>query len=153
MTPEPATLLRTAGLRVTEGRVAVLDELDRAPHSNADTVFRRLSASHARMSVQSVHNVLSDLARAGLIGRIEPAGSAALYERRTGDNHHHIVCTSCRSVGDIDCLHGEAPCLTPGDSGGYVVQSAEIIFWGLCSLCAPLSATTFPNPSIALGEK
>jgi Fe2+ or Zn2+ uptake regulation protein len=135
MTSSPADLLRGAGLRITSGRIAILDQVEATPHSNADALYRSLAEAHPRMSVQAVHNVLSDLTRAGLLGRIEPAGSAALYERRTGDNHHHVVCSSCGSVADIDCVHGEAPCLTPSDTGGYVIHSAEIVFWGLCADC------------------
>ncbi|KJL30274.1 Fur family transcriptional regulator [Microbacterium oxydans] len=127
--------LRQAGLRATAGRVAVLDALDSMAHTDAERVFREVSAVLPTTSIQSVHNILADLTTAGLIRRIEPAGSAALYERRTGDNHHHVVCTSCGAVGDVDCVTGEAPCLTPSDAGGFTVQTAEVTFWGLCPSC------------------
>ncbi|CAH0253564.1 Transcriptional regulator FurA [Microbacterium oxydans] len=127
--------LRQAGLRATAGRVAVLDALDSMAHTDAERVFREVSAVLPTTSIQSVHNILADLTAAGLIRRIEPAGSAALYERRTGDNHHHVVCTSCGAVGDVDCVTGEAPCLTPSDAGGFTVQTAEVTFWGLCPSC------------------
>lgn len=123
--------VRAAGLRVTPGRISVLTALASAPHSDALS----LSMALPEVSVQSVHNVLADLSSAGIIRRIEPAGSAALFERRTGDNHHHLVCTGCNSVCDVDCVHGSAPCLTPSDTSGFVVATAEIIFWGLCPDC------------------
>jgi Fur family transcriptional regulator, stress-responsive regulator len=134
------TLLRRAGLRVTAGRVAVLEALDRLPHSNAETLARAVRAKLPATSVQSMHNVLAALTEAELIRRIEPAGSAALYERRIGDNHHHIVCTGCGKVGDVDCVHGEAPCLTPSNTGGFTVSTAEITFWGLCAECSASAA-------------
>ncbi|MBK4346413.1 Fur family transcriptional regulator [Lacisediminihabitans changchengi] len=131
--------LREAGLRVTDGRVALLRSIEFAPHSNADTLWRMMRAQVPRISVQSVHNVLADLTAAGLLRRIEPAGSAALYERRIGDNHHHVVCSSCGAVADIDCVHGDAPCLTPGDAAGYTIQQAEVTFWGTCADCQKLT--------------
>ncbi|WP_334151051.1 Fur family transcriptional regulator [Microbacterium sp.] len=127
--------LRQAGLRATAGRVAVLEALDSMAHTDAERVFRAVSGVLPTTSIQSVHNILTDLTTAGLIRRIEPAGSAALYERRTDDNHHHIVCTSCGAVGDVDCVTGDAPCLTPSDAGGFTVQTAEVTFWGLCPSC------------------
>ena len=129
--------LRRSGLRVTEGRLRVLRVLERIPHSDAATLHVALRAEDYRTSLQSVHNVLGGLTGAGIIRRIEPAGSAARYERRTNDNHHHVVCTSCSAVADIDCAVGQAPCLHPADAAGFTISSAEVTFWGVCNGCAP----------------
>ncbi|MFF9563713.1 Fur family transcriptional regulator [Leifsonia sp. NPDC014704] len=127
--------LRAAGLKATRGRVAVLEALTDRPHADAETVFRTVLPSLPGTSIQNVHNVLGDLTAAGLLRRIEPAGSAALYERRTGDNHHHVVCTGCGAVADVDCVVGHAPCLHPSDAGGFAIDTAEVTFWGLCPSC------------------
>lgn len=135
METEFDSVLHGAGLRATAGRVAVLEALDSMPHTDAERIFRTVSSVLPTTSIQSVHNILADLTTAGLIRRIEPAGSAALYERRIGDNHHHVVCTSCGAVGDVDCVVGEAPCLHPSSAGGFTVQTAEVTFWGVCPSC------------------
>jgi Fur family transcriptional regulator, stress-responsive regulator len=83
--------------------------------------------------------VLEALTAAGLVRRIEPAGSAGRSEARTGDNHHHLICRSCGTVADVDCAVGEAPCLTPSDGRGFVIDEAEIVFWGLCAVCESAS--------------
>jgi Fur family ferric uptake transcriptional regulator len=127
--------LRAGGLRVTQGRLAVLDALTRLPHADADSVFRAVLPALPGTSIQNVHNVLGDLTAVGLLRRIEPAGSPARYERRTGDNHHHVVCTSCGAVADVDCVVGHAPCLHPGDASGFTVNTAEVTFWGVCPSC------------------
>ena len=127
--------LRSAGLRVTDGRVAVLDALERLPHSDAESLVTVLREDRPGTSVQSVHNILHDLTVAGLLRHIEPAGSPSRYERRTGDNHHHLVCTGCGVITDVDCILGEAPCLTPSETAGYNVSSAEVTFWGMCPQC------------------
>ena len=127
--------LRSAGLRVTAGRLALLGALEGAPHGDAVALHRALVASDAGTSIQSVHNVLADLTAAGLLRKIEPANSAARYELRVGDNHHHIVCTSCGAVADVECVVGHAPCLTPSDTAGFALSSAEVTFWGLCADC------------------
>lgn len=127
--------LRGAGLKATAGRVAVLEAMGSMAHTDAERVFRAVSEVLPTTSIQSVHNILADLTTAGLLRRIEPAGSAALYERRTGDNHHHVVCTQCGAIGDVDCVVGEAPCLTPSSAAGFTVQTAEVTFWGVCPSC------------------
>ena len=137
----PENALRDAGLRVTQGRLAVLDALSEHPHANAETVLRTVLPALPGTSIQNVHNVLGDLTTAGLLRRIEPAYSPALYERRTGDNHHHAVCTSCGAVTDVDCVVGQAPCLHPSDAAGYAVTTAEVTFWGQCPSCQERAAT------------
>ena len=137
MTEPDAELLRARGLRVTQGRIAVLGVLDRLPHADAESVHRALAEVGGETSVQSVHNVLGDLAAAGLVRRFEPARSAARYERRIGDNHHHAVCSSCGRVDDVDCVVGEAPCMHADAPAGFTVQAAEVTFVGLCADCAP----------------
>ncbi|MGA8048372.1 MAG: Fur family transcriptional regulator [Dermatophilaceae bacterium] len=130
-----AEQLRAAGLRVTKPRLAVLRALSERPHSDTaaviDVVRGRLDVSH-----QAVYDVLNALTDAGLVRRIQPAGSLARYEIRRGDNHHHIVCRSCGSVADVPCAVGAAPCLDAQEDHGYAIDEAEVIYWGLCPTCA-----------------
>lgn len=124
--------LRAAGMRVTEPRVAVFGALAAHPHASADALL----AAVPEISKQSVYNALSDFADAGLVRRIEPAGHPMLFELRINDNHHHLVCTRCGAVADVDCATGAAPCLTPSNAHGFSVHTAEVTYWGLCPACA-----------------
>jgi Fur family transcriptional regulator, stress-responsive regulator len=130
-----ATALRQASLRVTAPRVAVLSELRVGQHLTADQVAVGVRGRVGPISTQAVYDVLAALTRAGLLRRIEPAGSATRYETRVGDNHHHVVCRGCGAIADVDCAVGEPPCLEPADAGGFVVDEAEITFWGMCPGC------------------
>lgn len=131
----PAELLRRRGLRVTAPRVAVLEAVAAHPHADADAVLTRARAALPTVSVQAVYDVLHALTDAGILRRIEPAGHPARYERRVGDNHHHVVCRRCGALGDVDCAVGEAPCLTPVSTSGFTVETAEVTYWGLCPDC------------------
>lgn len=128
--------LRAAGLRVTAPRVAVLAWLADHPHTTADQVAAAVRASLGSVSTQAVYDVLNAFTRVRLVRRIEPAGHPARFETRTGDNHHHLVCRECDRTEDVDCVVGPAPCLEPADASGYVVDEAEVVFWGLCPDCA-----------------
>ena len=134
--------LRDAGLRVTAPRLAVLAELTAGEHLTADQVATAVRERLGTISTQAVYDVLGALTRAGLARRIEPAGSAARYETRVGDNHHHVVCRSCGAVTDVDCVVGEPPCVLPSHAGGFVIDEAEVTFWGLCPSCQTTSKTT-----------
>jgi Fe2+ or Zn2+ uptake regulation protein len=144
---ELVSTIRSAGLKVTAPREAVLRALTVSPHSTADQVFASVRGELAGTSLQAVYGVLAAFGNAGLVRRVEPAGSPALFERRVGDNHHHLVCTRCSAVHDVDCTVGHAPCMTPSDDAGFTVQAAEVTFWGLCPSCqAELSDEATRNP-------
>jgi Fur family transcriptional regulator, stress-responsive regulator len=130
-----APRLRAVGLRVTRPRLAVLDVLADHPHADADTLVTGARAQYPTLSPQTVYGVLDALVSGGLARRIEPAGAPALFELRVGDNHHHLVCRSCGAVADVDCAVGAAPCLSPADPAGFVVDEAEVVFWGSCRDC------------------
>jgi Fur family transcriptional regulator, stress-responsive regulator len=135
--PDATATLRASGLRATAPRVAVLAEIARRPHAAADEIACAARARLGAVSTAAVYEVLNTLTTAGLIRRIEPAGSPARYETRTSDNHHHIVCRGCNVVIDVDCAVGFAPCLEPSNTHGFVVDEAEVTWWGLCANCAP----------------
>ena len=134
-TPDVAGALREAGLRVTAPRLAVYAAVADAPHSDADTVANAVRSSLGRGSTQGVYDALRVLTEQGLLRRIEPAGSPALYETRTGDNHHHVVCRSCGTTGDVDCAVNDTPCLDASNSHGFLIDEAEVVYWGTCPSC------------------
>jgi Fur family transcriptional regulator, stress-responsive regulator len=129
-------LLREAGLRVTRPRLAVLAAVEDHPHADTATVLGRVRDHLESVSHQAVYDCLDALTAAGLVRRIQPAGSVARYELRVGDNHHHVVCRSCGDVADVDCAVGETPCLTADQDHGFVIDEAEVVYWGRCPACA-----------------
>ncbi|WP_261781362.1 Fur family transcriptional regulator [Rhodococcus sp. BP-332] len=129
-------MLRGAALRVTRPRLAVLDAVHEHPHADTDTVYGAVRATLPEVSRQAVYDVLHALTTAGLVRRIQPSGSVSRYESRIGDNHHHVVCRACGTIADVECAVGEAPCLTPSEAHGFVVDEAEVIYWGLCENCS-----------------
>jgi Fur family ferric uptake transcriptional regulator len=131
-----AQQLRSADLRVTRPRVAVLEAVHAHPHADTETIFGAVRTGLPEVSRQAVYDVLNALTAVGLVRRIQPAGSVARYESRIGDNHHHVVCRSCGVIVDVDCAVGEAPCLTPSDHNGFLLDEAEVIYWGLCPDCS-----------------
>ena len=132
---DAAELLRRQGLRVTAQRLAVLRAVSDHPHATADAVAETVRGEIGSISTQAVYDALATLAERGLLRRIQPAGSAARYEDRVADNHHHLICRSCGCMVDVDCASGEAPCLTASDDRGYEIDEAEVVYWGRCPQC------------------
>ena len=128
-------------MRVTRPRVAVLSAVHAIPHADTDSIIGAVRADLGEVSHQAVYDVLRALTEVGLLRRIQPTGSVARYESRVGDNHHHVVCRSCGTIEDVDCAHGSAPCLTASDDHGFVIDEAEVVYWGRCPDCAAKSGS------------
>ena len=133
-------MLRGTGLRVTRPRIAVLTAVYAHPHADTDSIIGVTREDLGEVSHQAIYDVLRALTAAGLVRRIQPAGSVARYESRVGDNHHHVVCRSCGVIADADCAVGTTPCLTASDDHGFAIDEAEVIYWGRCPGCS--TATT-----------
>ena len=132
---DPADALRAHGLQVTAQRLAVMRAVEKRPHATTDDVAMVVRKDLGAISQQAVYDALSILSEKGLIRRIQPAGSVARFESRVGDNHHHLICRECGKMVDVDCAVGAAPCLTASNDHGFVVDEAEVIFWGRCPAC------------------
>ncbi len=130
-----AANLRAKGRRVTKQRLAVLAAVQNHPHATAEEIVHGVREQIPAITVQSVYVILSDLVAIDMLRRFEPPGTPALYETRTGDNHHHAFCIRCGKVQDVDCAVGSAPCLVPSDYHGMALLSADVLYQGICTSC------------------
>lgn len=130
-----ARRLRDAGMRVTSARLAILDAIPQGEHLHAEEVAQAVRERVGHVTIQAVYDALGAFTEAGLMRKIGLGAGAARYESRVGDNHHHLVCRNCGAVADVDCAVGHAPCLEPAADHGYVIDEAEVTFWGLCPDC------------------
>ncbi len=155
MTIDGAKLLRNHGMQVTAQRLAILRTVADAPHCTADDVAENVRSELGTISRQAVYDALNLLVEKRLLRRIQPAGSAALYEDRVGDNHHHVICRVCGQAEDVDCAAGKAPCLNAVTNSGYRIDEAEVIYWGTCPKCLPKkrSSTKAKSKQIASQTK
>ncbi len=133
---EVAAAIRDAGLRVTKQRTAVLTAVNAHPHADTSEIIESARKAIPQLSHQAVYDALRALTDSGLVRCIEPAGSTARYETRTGDNHHHVICRGCGQIADVDCAVGQTPCLSPAHSHGFVIDEAEVVYWGYCPGCS-----------------
>ncbi len=139
---EPAQVLKEHRVHVTAQRIAVLRAVSGHPHCTADEVTEEVRGEIGAISRQAVYDALGLLAEKGIIRRIQPSGSAARYEARVGDNHHHLICRTCGKTVDVDCAVGDTPCLTASDDAGYRIDEAEVVYWGTCPECLTAAGET-----------
>jgi Fur family transcriptional regulator, stress-responsive regulator len=132
---EPADLLRRHGVQVTAQRLAVMKAVSERPHGTTDEIEELVRVEIGAVSRQAVYDALGILSDRGLIRRIQPARSPARYEDRVDDTHHHVVCRRCGVTADVPCAVGYRPCLEAANDNGFIIDEAEVIYWGTCLAC------------------
>ena len=148
---EPVDLLRRHQLQVTAQRLAVLRAVSARPHGTADEIEDVVRGEIGAVSRQAVYDALGILTEKGIIRRIQPSRSPARYEDRVDDNHHHLVCRTCGVTVDVPCAVGYRPCLEAADDHGFVVDEAEVIYWGICPTCrSAVGAACSVPPTVAV---
>jgi Fur family ferric uptake transcriptional regulator len=131
-------VLRSAGLRVTSSRLAVLAALRAAemPLSHADVAAK---VAHLGLDRTTVYRNLVDLAEAGILRRTD-VGHTFRFELSGGDERHeveahpHFVCTDC---GKVACLPSGTVAVKPmrGAPGALRRGNLEIQLRGQCDAC------------------
>jgi Fur family transcriptional regulator, stress-responsive regulator len=128
-------VLRARGMRVTPQRLAVhgaLQALGR--HATAEEVLERVHGTVPGVSLPTVYAALELLVDLGLASRVH-AGRAVRFDPRA-DPHHHLVCTSCGAVTDLDAALELEPALERARALGARASGAEVTVRGLCADCA-----------------
>jgi Fur family transcriptional regulator, ferric uptake regulator len=132
--------LATAGHRSTKGRRQVLAAMENLTAPLSVTELQTKVGPSVPLS--SLYRIISDLVEAKVLIKLEFAEGFARFELDEGlaDHHHHLVCTECGSVTDLEFVDLEVTLESTAKSikrrTGFMVASHRLDFFGLCSACS-----------------
>lgn len=128
-----AALLRRKGMRTTRRRVDILRFFSAATAPlSAETLHTKLRG----MDRATVYRTLSRFADAGLLNAVNFGGSERRFER-AGAHHHHLVCTSCEKVEELQIPEKDIDRAALKSSKGFSrVSGHSLEFFGICRKCA-----------------
>jgi Fe2+ or Zn2+ uptake regulation protein len=136
MSQELASTLHARGQRVTPQRLVIHEALLAADrHVTADEVHAAVAERLPNVSAPTVYATLELFEELGIVRRLNLGGGAALYDPRA-DEHHHLVCTSCGAVEDLDAGVDMGAAMRAARRHGFRARRAEVVVHGLCSRCA-----------------
>jgi Fe2+ or Zn2+ uptake regulation protein len=128
-------LLRANGRKITAQRQCIFRALEGdVSHPSAERVHERVRHEMPNVSLKTVYQTLNDLAELGAIAVLDVGTGSARFDPNVEQAHHHLVCRSCGKVRDLDT---EFPGLRVSRRAlqGFDVDSAEVVFRGLCEEC------------------
>ena len=130
-----AELSHRAGLPITHQRQVIYDVLIAMPgHPSPEEVYARVRKRIPSISLATVYKNLNRFLKAGLLQEMS-VHHGSLRVEVNDHPHHHLVCSSCKKIEDIDSeqigpLHvrGRLP-------KGFAVQRFSVDVIGLCVRC------------------
>ena len=138
--PQPeralAELLAAKGVRATKQRLEVLGELARERDDvTAQALWARLRKSGSRTGLATVYRTLSLLHEQGVVDSLSHHGTELCYRLCTAEHHHHLVCTSCHRVVEVEqCGLGDW-LDEVGERYGFIATDHRVEIAGLCASC------------------
>ncbi len=130
---------RAEGLKVTPQRELVFRLLHgNQMHPSADVVFAAARESMPMISLKTVYQVLHDLRELGEIQTIEVGTGSLRFDPNTAE-HHHLVCTSCGRVADVQ-IDTSPMTLSRSQRSGFDIDAVEVTFRGTCSACRSVAS-------------
>jgi Fur family transcriptional regulator, ferric uptake regulator len=128
--------MASQGRRLTRQRVHVAEALASAKRAlSAQELYERIQATHPTLGRATVYRALEAQVQDGMAGRFERDGHVSAYIACDAEHHHHLVCTKCQRVEDLDEA-AVAPLLASvGRRHDFQVDHAALDLYGLCRSC------------------
>lgn len=138
--------LRQRGYRITPQREMILAAVRAGDgHSTAEDVFVRVATLAPSMSRATVYRTLDFLEREHLITSADLGEGRRVFESAEAGSHHHLVCTRCRSVRQIEHAYVARMFAEFEREFGFVAEAAHLAFFGLCSRCRSKEKSAMPH--------
>lgn len=128
--------MTSQGRRLTRQRVIVAEALASAKRAlSAQELFARVKASHPTIGRATVYRALEAQVQDGMASRFERDGHVSAYIACDAEHHHHLVCTKCQRVEDLDEAVVAPLLVSVGRRREFQVDHAALDFYGLCRSC------------------
>jgi len=137
--------LQKTGVRLTPQRLAIAAVLEQTgKETSALELYERVRKKHAYIGRATVFRSLDMLVGAGLAQRLERPGHVSAYIWCESGHHHHLICTTCRTVEDLDEAAVAPLAEAIALEHGFRVDHATLDFYGECRTCASRNAGARP---------
>lgn len=134
---ETAEILRRAGHRMTPQRLLIVRALRHARgHVSAAQIAEAVQTSYPHIDVSTVYRTLDVLKRMHLATSTDMGQGDVLFEWAPGHPHHHLVCTSCDQIEQLDHAYFEELERRVRAEHGFIPNFDHFALFGLCRDCA-----------------
>ena len=123
------------GLAATHQRQVIYEAVVAMPgHYSPESIFAQVRRKTPSISLATVYNNLRLFVEHGLLREVSPHASTLLVEGNL-EAHHHLVCTRCKAVQDIEGDFINYKKLSRQAPRGFELTRPLVEVFGLCRHC------------------
>jgi len=127
---------RAAGLALTHQRETIFRAvLESGGHPSPERIYERVKRQIPAISLATVYKNIHTFLGAGLLREVTVHHGSLLLESNPED-HHHLVCVSCKSILDLEQEAFGPVQLRRRPPAGYRILRHQVEVLGLCPGCA-----------------
>lgn len=124
-----------AGIKLTHQRIEIFKELTTSKdHPSAERIHQRLQKSLPTIAIDTVYRTLATFEELGILKKLHIMNERTLFDANM-EQHHHFVCSRCKSVQDIYWPDFDNSLLPQRLSECGEIQSRHLELHGLCKNC------------------
>lgn len=129
-------MLRRAGHKVTPQRLLIVRALQQAHgHITATQILEEVHEKHPYVDISTVYRTLDVLRRMRLVTATDMGGSDAVFEWTPAEPHHHLICSSCGDVMELNNSYLEGVSAAIQRDFGFTPDMDHFAIFGLCRYC------------------
>ena len=130
-------ILKMAGLKFTNQRLAILNTLNTGPHyhKTAKDILIEAQKTYPSIGFATVYRLLKKLCQAQQAIEISMGSSSSYYELKTNQSHYHIACVECGKIIEFQNKMLEEALEKVISEKGYKAKKKTIEVYVTCDHC------------------
>jgi len=129
--------IKENGGRVTSARKNILDLIlaSKVPVSAVD-ILNSLKKRKLHFNKTTIYREINFLTKIGFVRPLYLTSGIVHYESNLLPHHHHLICTKCKKIEEIDCFLDEEKVNKKIEKSGFKLENHILEFHGVCRTCA-----------------
>jgi Fur family transcriptional regulator, ferric uptake regulator len=133
-------ILKEKKIKKTLARETILNILKKSKKPiDVNEIIKKLKSIKIKVDRVTVFRSINLLLKKKLINKVELNEGKYRYELASLPHHHHLVCTNCGNINDIESnpLHEEIDKISKSANKifNFKIEEHKVEFFGKCKIC------------------
>ena len=131
-----AARLSRKGYRMTPQRIMILEAIEGASgHISAEEIYQDIKKRYPGLNISTVYRTLELLQELGMVTETDMGDGRVRFHSAGHEHHHHLVCSKCGKVTDLDESMLAPLSAMLSDKYGFRADLKHLAIFGHCKDC------------------
>ena len=128
--------LAQKGCRMTPQRLMILEDIESTSgHFSAEDIYHDVRKRYSGLNISTVYRTLDLLKEMNIVTETDMGDGRVRFHSMGHEHHHHLVCSSCGKVIDLDEATLSPLTSTLSEKYGFRADLKHLAIFGRCRDC------------------